>query len=217
MPILYTKNGDLGTTCLYNGQKVSKSDETISLLGKIDSFISLFGRYVVNNDQKYSCILDGLMDICTIVANPGKNYIFDEKLELLRFIENETDSIMEKLPKLTKFIHSTNDYHIVRTSCRETESLIVHTVVNRNLSKNILSFFNRLSSLLFALGYQESMKKKVIYYSSKYLTNIQEEIKEEIRGKIKGEIKTMKNFLNIILKITSILFLLFLYLYYVFY
>ena len=40
---LYTRNGDKGTTSLYNGEKVGKSSDKIRLLAEIDHFISLYG------------------------------------------------------------------------------------------------------------------------------------------------------------------------------
>lgn len=166
MSLLYTRNGDSGITSLYNGKKVRKDDKTIIVLSEIDHLISLFGHYI----KGYENIQTGLMDICTIIANPDVNYEFDSNNELIIFVENETNNIMSKLPKLKEFILSNNEFHVIRTLCRMTETKIVTIVNERNLSKNIIPFINRLSSLMFALAYCKSFDtNNIIKYKSSYL------------------------------------------------
>lgn len=154
---LYTRNGDKGTTSLYNGEKVGKSSDKIRLLAEIDHFISLYGSNFSDDIE----ILIALMDICTIVANPSKCYEFDFENDLVNMIESETDSIMKKLPKLTKFILSDNYIHVIRTECRKLETKLVE--LNND---SINRFINRLSSLLFARAYAKSKGK---FYTSKYI------------------------------------------------
>lgn len=154
---LYTRNGDKGKTSLYNGEKVSKSNDKIRLLAEIDHFISLYGSKFSDDTE----ILTGLMDICTIVANPSKCYEFDIENLLVDMIENETDTIMKSLPKLTKFILSDNYIHVIRTECRKLETRLVE-LENDSINK----FINRLSSLLFARAYAKSKGK---FYTSTYI------------------------------------------------
>lgn len=159
---LYTRTGDKGTTSLYNGRKVRKNNKRIKLLAELDHFIALYGAEFSDDNE----ILTALMDICTIVANPSKEYIFDPEDVLVSFIENKTDTIMESLPKLTKFILSDNYVHVIRTECRKLECELV-VLDNDNINK----FINRLSSLLFARAYAKS---KGNFYVSTYLKEVKQ-------------------------------------------
>ena len=163
---LYTRTGDKGTTSLYNGDKVRKNNDRIILLAELDHFISLYGAEFSEDTE----ILTALMDICTIIANPSKNYLFDPEDVLVKFIEHDTDKIMANLPKLTKFILSDNYIHVIRTACRKLETKLVE-LNNDNINK----FINRLSSLLFARAYAKS---KGIFYVSTYLREDKESRKK---------------------------------------
>lgn len=161
MPKLYTKMGDGGITRLFDGKKVKKSNQRIKLLSELDHFISVYGSEFPDDIE----IITALMDICTIVANPSKNYIFDEDEILIKMIENKTDDLMNTLPKLTNFILPDNHLHIIRTTCRKLECDIV--ILNNN---NVTRFINRLSSLLFAKAYSKSKK---IPYTRTYIRQIE--------------------------------------------
>lgn len=166
--MLYTKKGDQGITSLYDGSRVPKNNDRIMMLSDMDDFISHFNECT---QDKYLDIKTGLMDICTIIASPVDEYIFDEEKVLLRLIESEIDEKYKKLPKLQKFIISSSKYNTLRTKCRICEIKLFMFYLKYNIDKNVLSFMNRLSSLCFLKAYEEFLNDKSnYYYNSKFLT-----------------------------------------------
>jgi cob(I)alamin adenosyltransferase len=53
---IYTKTGDKGTTALFGGKRVSKSDAQVRAYGAVDEFSSILGVVMttnIENEDKY--------------------------------------------------------------------------------------------------------------------------------------------------------------------
>lgn len=140
MPKVYTKKGDNGTTTLYSGQRISKSNIIFEILGTLDelnanlgicpqitSYYTMYGYKIIswethlaNNYIKkiQQHILDLSSQIATISGKYRDKVAFKD---LAPIIETWIDQIDAELPRLTTFIKPDNQYHVARTICRRAE------------------------------------------------------------------------------------------------
>jgi cob(I)alamin adenosyltransferase len=170
MPI-YTKTGDLGFTTLYDGSKLLKNDNIISILGDIDELNAHIGLSLCNLDrgELLPKIQSILFELSSYIANYNLNFKCDEYVTML---ETEIDKIMSSLPKLVNFIMPKGNYlicnlHITRTVCRRVERNCI------NLENKIsVRFLNRLSDYLFALAYKYSCRNNFNYFFKSIFINI---------------------------------------------
>ena len=166
MPI-YTKTGDNGTTALYGGKRLLKSDLQVEAYGSIDeltSFIGLVVNKLINRKDKLFLISlqKDLYQIMAVLsgANIDLKFLFGEKV--LTF-ENKIDESEKKLPKLNKFIlpggtEISSWFHILRVICRRAERNVVR--FDNNII--IIKYLNRLSDLLFVMARTYGKDKEII-------------------------------------------------------
>jgi cob(I)alamin adenosyltransferase len=163
---IYTKKGDLGLTSLFSGEKVAKDDFRLQAYGALDELQAQLGmaRALTKNQELGPILIEIQRDISAACAELASNS--DVRARLSRHIEQsdterlETciDSFTSRCPLPKRFIipGRTPDsaaLHLARTICRRAERHIV--AVNRELGgyDEILVYFNRLSDLLFVLGW----------------------------------------------------------------
>ena len=107
---IYTKTGDEGTTSLFGGKRVSKSDLCIESYGTIDelnSYVGLLRDQEVNHKRKDVLveIQDRLFTIGSMLATePGNTKV---KIPVLQegditFLEKQIDEMVYKLYDLTE-------------------------------------------------------------------------------------------------------------------
>ncbi len=150
MPI-YTRTGDNGTTALFGGKRVSKSDPRVDLYGSIDELNSWLGLF---NDKRLVIIQSDLFTIGSVLAGwNGKLDFIDARVDEM---EEWIDAMDKKLPPLTNFILPSGHMHIARNVCRRIERLAVKNKAN----PHIIKYFNRLSDLLFTLARFINKKQK---------------------------------------------------------
>lgn len=166
MPI-YTKTGDDGTTALYGGKRLLKSDLQVEAYGSIDeltSFIGLVVNKLINRKDKFFLISlqKDLYQIMAVLsgASIDPKFLFGEKV--LTF-ENKIDELEKKLPKLNKFIlpggtEISSWFHILRVICRRAERNVVR--FDNNII--IVKYLNRLSDLLFVMARTYGKDKEII-------------------------------------------------------
>ena len=166
MPI-YTCTGDSGTTGLYGGKRLLKSDLQVEAYGSIDeltSFIGLVLNKLINRKDKLFLISlqKDLYQIMAVLsgANIDLKFLFGEKV--LTF-ENKIDELEKKLPKLNKFIlpggtEISSWFHILRVICRRAERNVVR--FDNNII--IVKYLNRLSDLLFVMARTYGKNKEII-------------------------------------------------------
>jgi len=161
---IYTKTGDQGTTALFGGKRVSKSDLKIETYGTVDelnSWVGLVRDQEVNQKriEELIEIQDRLFTIGSMLATePGNTKV---KIPLLTeddigFLERKIDVMDAELPQMRSFIlpggHSSVSYcHLARTVCRRAERIVIALSTQEKLEPLIIKYLNRLSDYLFVL------------------------------------------------------------------
>jgi cob(I)alamin adenosyltransferase len=164
---IYTKTGDKGKTSLIGGTKVFKSDLRIETYGTVDelnSYIGLVNDYTPDEHQRIILkqVQDRLFVIgSSLACDPDKQtgmHIPDLKEEDIAILEEEIDSMNDRLPQMKHFIlpgghAAVSSTHIARCVCRRSERLCVsmqqHELFVEAL---IIKYLNRLSDYLFVLA-----------------------------------------------------------------
>ncbi len=161
---IYTKTGDHGTTSLFGGKRVSKSDLRIDSYGTVDelnSYIGLLRDQEVNRNRKEVLIeiQDRLFTVGSILATePGNLKV---KIPLLQemditFLEKQIDEMDSQLPSMKSFVlpggHASVSFgHVARTVCRRAERLIIALDQQEKVNELVIKYLNRLSDYLFVL------------------------------------------------------------------
>jgi len=159
----YTRSGDIGKSCLCGlSKKVSKSASRFDALGDIDELNSAIGVCrAQNQDKEINSILKKLQEnifrIGTSIAT-AKGVVKNEICEHdLYDLERTIDKLHNKLPELKRFILPGGcplaaHLQFARAVCRRAERKIVALNEKEKLKPAILSYVNRMSSLLFVLA-----------------------------------------------------------------
>lgn len=158
---IYTKTGDDGTTSLFGGTRVPKSDPRIDCYGTVDELNSVIGMAMAADPDHPLCgrlreVQALLFVLGADLATPPENRIRIDRIteadvaRLERWID-ETDA---GLPPLRHFILPGGTavaaaLHLARTVCRRAERLLVDARAVQEFSDTTLLFLNRLSDLLF--------------------------------------------------------------------
>ncbi len=156
-----TRTGDDGKTGLGDGQRVSKNDIRIHVLGSIDELNSFIGSAkIVVDDSKVMDLLESvqndLFNIGGCISIPDSDIeTVDE--ERIKEIESIVENWNSKLPSLKEFIlpggtEASSKFHIVRSQARQTERNLVALHESHPLPNIWLKYFNRLSDLFFVLA-----------------------------------------------------------------
>jgi len=163
---IYTRKGDLGTSSLLSGEKVSKDDLRLEAYGALDELQAELGmvRAISTNDELRAVVTGIQQDISSACSELASNP--ETRGRLARQIgpgdterlERCIDSYTARFPLPRHFIlpGRTADsaaLHVARTVCRRAERHIV--AVNRQFGgyDEVLVYFNRLSDLLFVLAW----------------------------------------------------------------
>jgi len=164
---IYTKTGDLGSTSLIGGTKVSKSNIRIETYGTVDELNSYIGLVNDNCNDDHSKntlkeIQDRLFTIgSSLACDPDKEQkmkIPDLKEADVELLENEIDKMNEALPEMKFFIlpggHvAISTTHVARCICRRAERWCVNMQEHELfIEPLILKYLNRLSDYLFVLA-----------------------------------------------------------------
>lgn len=161
---IYTKTGDAGTTSLFGGKRVLKSDLRIDTYGTVDelnSYIGLVRDQPVNQNRIELLveIQDRLFTIGSILAtDPGNTKVKIPKIEErdILLLEAEIDKMDTLLPPMKFFVlpggHESISFgHLARTVCRRAERLVIALNEAENIDPLVIKYLNRLSDYLFVL------------------------------------------------------------------
>jgi cob(I)alamin adenosyltransferase len=161
---IYTKTGDQGSTSLFGGKRVLKSDLRIDTYGTVDelnSWIGVLRDQPVN--QNRSTILieiqDRLFTVGSILATePGNTKVKIPALAEtdISFLEKEIDAMDSVLPPMKFFVlpggHQAVSFgHVTRTVCRRAERLVIALNQVDPINELVIKYLNRLSDYLFVL------------------------------------------------------------------
>ena len=169
---IYTKTGDDGTTALFGGSRVKKSNLRIDSYGTVDELNAYIG--LIKDQEISEAIQETLLkvqnDLFTLGAMlatpPEKETLKNGKERLnipkvdgssILFLENEIDKLEQELPQMTHFIlpgghPSVSFCHVARCVCRRAERLCVELNDQEPIENDILKYINRLSDFLFVLA-----------------------------------------------------------------
>ncbi len=161
---IYTKTGDEGTTSLFGGKRVSKSELRIDTYGTVDELNSWMGvlrDQEVNQKRKDVLIeiQDRLFTIGSILATEPEN----TKVKIpslsendVAFLEKGMDEMDALLQPMRFFVlpggHTSISWgHVTRTVCRRAERLVIALHQHEKVEPLVIKYLNRLSDYLFVL------------------------------------------------------------------
>jgi cob(I)alamin adenosyltransferase len=163
---IYTKTGDDGTTGLFGGDRVRKSDARIECYGTVDELNAALGvAKVAAGDtalgQAIHRVQNELFVVGSHLSTPEDSPstrslpLLDEAM--IARLEMEIDSAESELEPLRNFILPGGAelgarLHLARTVCRRAERVLVDFSMDRPVSGTILTYMNRLSDWLFVMA-----------------------------------------------------------------
>ena len=164
---IYTKTGDDGTTGLFGGGRVRKSDARIDCYGTVDELNASLGvaHVAAANDATVARAILRVQHELFVVGShlstpedsphTGKLPLLDEAM--VGRLEMEIDAAEAELPALRNFILPGGGdlaarLHLARTRCRRAERSLVDFSMDRPVAGTILTYINRLSDWLFVMA-----------------------------------------------------------------
>jgi cob(I)alamin adenosyltransferase len=171
---IYTRTGDDGSTSLFSGERVPKTDLRVKTYGTIDELNSQLGaaraflphatveEYLVGLQNQLFIVG---ADLATIPRDSGKEAVRIKEAECL-WLETEIDLMTSRLPTLRNFIlpggsPAAAHIHIARSICRRAERQVLDLSQREPVNKDLLIYLNRLSDFLFTLARYENMLKDI--------------------------------------------------------
>jgi cob(I)alamin adenosyltransferase len=162
--VIYTRTGDEGVTGLFGGSRVDKDSLRVEAYGTIDELNALLGVVKTTGCQDRILTLlsewqDRFHDINAEIASDEngrallKRSVTPEDVARLESLIDEFDA---ELPSLDHFIipavkPSAAFLNQARTVCRRAERRLWALHRREALNPHLITFFNRLSDLLFTL------------------------------------------------------------------
>ncbi|WP_415898895.1 cob(I)yrinic acid a,c-diamide adenosyltransferase [Neptuniibacter sp. QD48_11] len=158
---IYTRSGDQGQTGLANGERVSKTDLRIEVIGTVDELNSAIGIVIaiLPSDESITKLLrtiqHQLFDLGGELAIADPSYVVITPTEI-EYLEEQLDLLNSEVPPLKEFILpggtlSASYTHLARSICRRAERRIIALLQDESAQVNPNSgiYLNRLSDLLF--------------------------------------------------------------------
>lgn len=165
---LYTGTGDTGMTSLASGQRVRKDSVRLEAYGTVDEFSSHLGlleAFGINPPQLaalFRNIQNKLFNIGAYLATEPSDADpqprpFGIDTSDIAALEEAIDSIDARLEPMRCFIlpggcAESAQAHVARTVSRRAERRILTLAAQSYVDPVVLTYFNRLSDLLFAVA-----------------------------------------------------------------
>jgi cob(I)alamin adenosyltransferase len=165
---MYTGKGDGGRTGLLGKQNVSKGSHRIDILGELDEFSAALGlaRALTDQVESRTLLLAIQRDVYLLMselASTGKGVKDIKKLDAERvtWLEVQIERLAGRSKKPVGFILPGDTpagaaLDVARTVARRVERHVVRQMDHgRKISGVVLSYLNRVSSLLYTLELHE--------------------------------------------------------------
>jgi len=162
---IYTKTGDDGTTGLFGGRRVSKTDLRVETYGAVDELNAVLGLAVAGGDEAgLSAILSRLQRELFVLgadlATPrGEESSYLPRVEAahVEALEKLIDDYDARLSPLKNFIlpggsPTSARLHHARTVCRRAERAAVALAAREPVGAVPVTYLNRMADLLFVLA-----------------------------------------------------------------
>ncbi|MEB3701894.1 Cob(I)yrinic acid a,c-diamide adenosyltransferase [Candidatus Bealeia paramacronuclearis] len=161
---IYTRGGDKGKTSLGTGERVSKYDLRIEVIGEIDEANAALGLVAVESQNALAELLSHIQnDLFDVGANLCVPMRDNDKPRLriqdtqVKYLEDQIDFYNENLLPLTSFILPGGNeisarIHLARCIVRRAERRLCHLADLEIINPGLIQYVNRLSDLLFVLA-----------------------------------------------------------------
>ena len=164
---IYTKTGDDGSTGLFGGGRIRKSDKRIEVYGTVDELNALLGlcRCAPDADEEIAEMLLRVQGELFVIGShlatpedsPSTRSLPMLEDDMVHALEMEIDAGESELEPLRNFIlpggcELAARLHVSRTICRRAERLLVAFAMDRPVSPTILTYLNRVSDWLFVMA-----------------------------------------------------------------
>lgn len=172
---VYTKTGDSGTTGLFGGQRVTKTNQRIVAYGTIDELNAAIGLVAamhkaeaarLNQAEVLTLLQQIQCQLYNIGAHLATPQVDGQTLtttlpqladNTITLLEHSIDKMTAQLPALHQFILPggsiiSSQVHLARTICRRAERTIVRLSEQTTINPLIIRYCNRLSDWLFTLA-----------------------------------------------------------------
>ena len=167
---IYTRKGDSGLTSSLHGERVSKDDIRIEVIGDFDELNSSIGILASIVDNSHDC--DFLCQIQNMLFTLS-SHLFDSSqlfdTQCLT-IENEIDTIQNSLPEIHSFILpggclAAAHTHVCRVICRRVERHVVCLNKHYQIQPETIKILNRLSDYFYVfarkLNFEQGIHEKI--------------------------------------------------------
>ncbi len=162
---IYTRTGDEGTTGLFGGGRVFKSDVRVEAYGEVDELNAYVGWAIASGGdawlhERLTMVQSDLFAIGAHLATPpardGRRQPHLPALPTTRIaaMEQWMDEASADLAPLRAFIlpggtAAASALHVTRTVCRRAERRVVALAATDMVDAEVLTYLNRLSDFLF--------------------------------------------------------------------
>lgn len=169
---IYTRTGDDGTTALFAGGRVSKTDLRVETYGTVDELNAALGLARAQQPAGDAWLAQMQRQLFTLGADLAtpldarSSYIVRLDAAAVAWLEAVIDEATAALPPLTHFIlpagcPAAAHLHLARTVCRRAERLAVALAAQEPVSAQVVPYLNRLSDCLFTLARWENAQAGV--------------------------------------------------------
>ena len=171
---IYTRTGDAGDTGLFGGGRVPKNHPRVAAYGTVDEVSSLLGWAAAQVTtglvrERLGALQHDLFaigaELATLPPRDGRARPSTPDLPSGRIQEMERwiDEVEEELTPLKDFILPGGSagaaaLHVARTVCRRAERQVVALGMDELIHRDVVTYLNRLSDLLFTLARLENRR-----------------------------------------------------------
>lgn len=157
---MYTRKGDHGETDTGMGVRVKKGSRLVEMEGTLDEFNSFLG--LAGATVKWDDMKEDIGRIQFEIFTLGEHIIIQGKGRKLeegntKWLEERVEHYRREIGPVRLFVipggsEESAVLHVARTVCRRLERIIVSLSEELEISEVVLSYINRLSSVLFMMA-----------------------------------------------------------------
>lgn len=169
---IYTKTGDDGTTALFSGGRVAKTDIRVEAYGTVDEINSILGVVLAHQPDAAEWLItlqNQLFQLGADLATPldaKSEWIVRMDQAGIDWLEARIDEMTAELEPLKQFILpggclAAAHLQVARTVCRRAERITAAAQAETAINPLTLIYLNRLSDFLFTVARWENLKAGV--------------------------------------------------------